>query len=194
GSNLSVPLGITNGAFGSVAGFDLATDKWGLTTPKGVVMRLNPFSKFKFSELEEGCFQINPTSSVFNFRSEDDSTTKVSRRQLPIQPRFAMTIHSAQGVTAPEGVIVDLTHGGFETYVAASRATRRENIFVLEKVNLKHLNNPPLPSHLAKELKRLQKLAEATEQRHGVNGEHGQPNNHDAADGPPSKRPRLDTV
>ncbi|KAG9310716.1 hypothetical protein JVU11DRAFT_9315 [Chiua virens] len=52
---------------------------------------------------------------------------RIERLQLPIQPAFAVTGHSAQGKTLPK-IMVDLSEGGFAAYVAASRARTREEV------------------------------------------------------------------
>ncbi|CAD7062859.1 unnamed protein product [Tilletia caries] len=128
GPNISVTLGITNGTFATVAGWDLERDEWGLTVPRGVVLQFSPGAKWTMTGLPSGCLPISPGTSTFNFlntgsttptsTTQGASTTtasqRVSRKQFPVQPGFAMTIHSAQGVTSDSGVIVDLRSGGFE--------------------------------------------------------------------------------
>ncbi|KAE8220552.1 hypothetical protein CF319_g5935 [Tilletia indica] len=165
GPNKSVPLGITNGSFGTVAGWAMAQDALGLTVPIGAIVKFDDTATWRLSELEPGCLPIYPTASTFTFSISEDATLvrRISRRQLPLQPGFAMTVHSAQGITCNTGVVVDLRRGGFPAYVAASRATRREDIFLIADVTTKQLNSPPLPLTLRFELKRLQALATATE-------------------------------
>ncbi|KAE8242584.1 hypothetical protein A4X13_0g7096 [Tilletia indica] len=79
-----------------------------------------------------------------------------------------MTVHSAQGITSKTGIVVDLQRGGFETYVAASRATHSKDVFLVTPVSKLQLNSPRLPFSLRTELKRLQELAACTEERHGL--------------------------
>ncbi|KAE8230517.1 hypothetical protein CF326_g4481 [Tilletia indica] len=164
GGNLSVDLGVTNGAFATVAGYDLVQDKWGLKIARGLLLKFPRLTDMTLTGLPEGCYPVTPTASRFSFRDRSDGpVTRVTRRQLPIQPGFAMTVHSAQGITATNGVVVDLRKGGFEAYVAASRATTRGNLFLFAPVQLKELNSPALPHELSKELKRLAVLAEETQ-------------------------------
>ncbi|CAD6984106.1 unnamed protein product, partial [Tilletia controversa] len=77
-----------------------------------------------------------------------------------------MTIHSAQGVTSDSGVIVDLRSGGFEAYVAASRATSKEAVFLVAPTSIHQLNQPTLPRPLKSELTRLHSIASNTRQEH----------------------------
>ncbi|KAE8231451.1 hypothetical protein CF326_g3538 [Tilletia indica] len=171
GPNKSVPLGITNGAFGTVMGWQLKEDRLGFSNPVGAIVQFSTTATWKLTGLEPGCLPIYPTSSTFTFALNDeiDVVRRISRRQLPLQPGFAMTVHSAQGITCPNGVVVDLRQGGFPAYVAASRATRRDDIYLIAKVTTAQLNTPALPTTLREELKRLQNLAALTKERHENN-------------------------
>ncbi|KAE8222189.1 hypothetical protein CF319_g4571 [Tilletia indica] len=175
GGNQSVPLGVTNGAFATVGGYDLIEDDLGHKVARGLLLRFPRLADLRLTGLPQGCYPIIPTSSRFSFRDGvDEPVIRVTRKQLPVQPGFAMTVHSAQGITAENGVVVDLRKGGFEAYVAASRATKRANLFLFAPVQLKQLNSPPLPYDLSRELKRLSLIAEATRALHVDNGEEAQ--------------------
>ncbi|KAE8228524.1 hypothetical protein CF326_g6539 [Tilletia indica] len=171
GPNQSVALGITNGAFGKVIGWDILRDNTGLTVPKAAIVRFDENATWQLTGLEPGCLPIYPTSSTFSFSLPDtpDIVHRITRQQLPLQPGFAMTVHSAQGITSAGGVVVDLTRGGFPAYVAASRATRREDIFLMSEVSRRQLNTPGLPVSLQSELARLRALAETTKSVHDHN-------------------------
>ncbi|KAE8232846.1 hypothetical protein CF326_g2112 [Tilletia indica] len=168
GPNQSLALGITNGAFGKVVGWDIVRDKLGFTIPKAAIVRFDDNATWQLSGLEPGCLPIYPTSSSFSFSLAEnpDIVHKITRQQLPLQPGFAMTVHSAQGITCSDGVVVDLCRGGFPAYVAASRATRREDIYLISEVSRKQLNSPGLPATLRAELNRLQTLAHSTKLLH----------------------------
>ncbi|KAE8219159.1 hypothetical protein CF319_g7097 [Tilletia indica] len=168
GANQSVLLGVTNGAFATVVGWELKPDAWGCLTPKGVILKFSTDVTWSLTELPAGCLPILPTSTTFKFAPTEQggAVERVQRQQLPLQPGFAMTVHSAQGITAQGAIIVDLQRGGFEAYVAASRATRREDIYLLRPITAQRLNNPPLPRALRQELKRLDILAENTSRIH----------------------------
>ncbi|KAE8225183.1 hypothetical protein CF319_g2024 [Tilletia indica] len=167
GGNQSVSLGVTNGAFAEIAGYDLEKDRWGYPVAQGLLLRFPRLGDIALTGLPQGCYPIMPSSSHFNFRNDEDSpVVRITRRQLPIQPGFAMTVHSAQGITAEKGVVVDLRNGGFEAYVAASRANKKANLFLIAPVLLRQLNHPPLPLELSNELKRLEDLATETLKLH----------------------------
>jgi ATP-dependent DNA helicase PIF1 len=73
-----------------------------------------------------------------NFVSDDDEYPFVMlRRQLPVRPAFAMTIHKSQGQTLSNVVIYlntsVFTHG--QLYVAFSRATHPRNLYVAVPIN-----------------------------------------------------------
>ncbi|KAE8214933.1 hypothetical protein CF319_g9054, partial [Tilletia indica] len=171
GANLSVPLGVTNGAFARVVGWDLSVDRFGLTIPRGVILRFSDQERWALSGLEPGCLPIAPTKVTFKWNSGNDGTesVNVARRQLPLQAGFAMTIHSAQGITATGGIVVDLRLGGFETYVAASRATRREDVFLVARTSKQQLNRPHLPTSLVAELARLEHISSQSRIQHDHN-------------------------
>ncbi|KAE8246482.1 hypothetical protein A4X13_0g5770 [Tilletia indica] len=165
GGNKSVILGVTNGAFATVAGFDTHKDRAGTTVAKGVLLRFDGLEQLQLSDLPIGTYPILTSQQSFNFKhgeGADAPVARVTRTQLPIQPGFAMTVHSAQGITAPNGVVVDLRCGGFEAYVAASRATRAADLFLIAPVTRSNLNTPALPYSLIQELKRLESLATTT--------------------------------
>ncbi|KAE8236901.1 hypothetical protein A4X13_0g8990 [Tilletia indica] len=178
GPNVSVPLGVTNGAFATVAGWDLELDRFGLTVPRGVVLKFSTEAKWALTGLEAGCLPITPGRSSFKFTKDDSVSSsvdgqqrrsdaqQVTRHQLPLQPGFAMTVHSAQGVTSQSGIIVDLTTGGFEAYVAASRATTRDAVYLVSATTKEQLNRPPLPESLVTELERLREIAAKTRLLH----------------------------
>ncbi|KAE8220859.1 hypothetical protein CF319_g5685 [Tilletia indica] len=168
GANISVALGITNGAFATVQGWHLEKDQWGCTIPKGVILKFASDVTWCMTDLTPGCYPVVPTSTSFKFAATDEegAVETVARHQLPLQPGFAMTIHSAQGVTSRCPIIVDLQRGGFESYVAASRATRREDVYLMAPVTRAQLNGTGLPYSLRTELYRLGKIAAKTQTEH----------------------------
>ena len=84
----------------------------------------------------------------------------IVRSQLPIQPAFAVTGHSAQGKTLPK-VLVNLAEGGFAAYVAASCAMTRHGLCITEPVTIQQLNKP-LPHDLLQEIHRLEAIEHNT--------------------------------
>ncbi|CAD6927810.1 unnamed protein product [Tilletia controversa] len=171
GPNQSVPLGVTNGAFGRIVNWQMTTDRLGFTVPKVAIIRFDDNATWQLSGLERGCLPIYPCASTFSFSfaNGENGVHRISRQQLPLQPGFAMTVHSARGITCHGGVVVDLCRGGFPAYVSASRATRRQDIYLVGEVSRKQLNSPPLPTKLQHELSRLQAIARKTTIEHGHN-------------------------
>ena len=60
---------------------------------------------------------------------------KVSRKQLPLLPAFAMTAHQAQGQSLEEGVIVDLVldkqSNPLTAYIAVTRVIDRSDLLIM---------------------------------------------------------------
>jgi hypothetical protein len=84
------------------------------------------------------------------------TTVKITRSQMPIQPAFAITGHSAEGKTL-NSVLCNLWDGGFGAYVAASRACSRHGLYIMQPVSIQDLNKP-MPYSLLQETKRLQTI------------------------------------
>ncbi|KAG1733088.1 hypothetical protein EDD22DRAFT_960256 [Suillus occidentalis] len=146
GRNISTELGITNGSQGFCALVEF------------------PTSKVKLSGLPPCLFPILPVSWTFTTLLEDDQGNehklRITRHQLPIQPAFAVTGHSAQGKTLPS-VLVNLHDGGFGAYVAASRARSREGLCITHAVTMDQLNKP-LPVDLIREVQRFEAIEHNT--------------------------------
>ena len=167
--NLSTDLKITNGAQGYVRKISLDVSVQGLTHCTCAIVHF-PDSPVKLEGLPQGYFPITPVTFSFTAsftRDQDGKTEKIkfSRHQLPIQPGFAVTGHSAQGKTLPK-VLVNLHEGGFGSYVAASRARSRTGLCITQAVRLEDLNKP-LPHDLFVEVRRLEILHNNTLVHHG---------------------------
>ncbi|KAF6743595.1 hypothetical protein DFP72DRAFT_827547, partial [Ephemerocybe angulata] len=96
-----------------------------------------PTSKVHLEGLPPGYFPIEPISWSFTAALPSklaalngDVNLRVRRYQLPLQPAFAVTGHSAQGKTLPM-VLASLREGGFGAYVAASRAKARTGLCIM---------------------------------------------------------------
>ncbi|KAG1777604.1 hypothetical protein EV702DRAFT_942487, partial [Suillus placidus] len=108
--NLSTELGVVNGSQGMVHTIytDMCTN--GFTYCTCALIEF-PLSRVQIPGLPKGVYPITPISWTFTMLPPGavDATAKlrVLREQLPIQPAFAVTGHSAQGKTLPN-VIVNL--------------------------------------------------------------------------------------
>lgn len=151
--NISTELGITNGSQGFVRHLVTEVSPSRFTHVKCAIVEF-PTSKVHLSNLPPRYFPILPVSWTFTTLLEDDQGVerklRITRHQLPIQPAFAVTGHSAQGKTLPR-ILVNLHDGGFGAYVAASRACTREGLCITQPVSMDQLNKP-LPVDLVREV------------------------------------------
>jgi len=123
-----------------------------------------PASRLDIAGLPKGMYPITPIvwSFMMLIPGSADISTKihVSQEQLPIQPAFAVTGHSAQGKTLSK-VIVNLHEGGFSSYVAASCAKCHEGLCITQNVTIDQLNKP-VSYDLLQEIKHLDGLEHNT--------------------------------
>lgn len=167
--NISSELKITNGSQGIVRKLFTDIDTFGYTYCKCAIIEFRDCLA-KVDGLPDHCFPIFPMTFVYAKKlkigkDDKEEIVRITRHQLPIQPGFAITGHSAQGKTLPK-VLTLLNEGGFAAYVAASRATSRDGICLINFVTLSDLKKP-LPSDLAFETKRLETLAHNTAVKYG---------------------------
>jgi hypothetical protein len=167
--NISTELGITNGAQGIVRQLVTEVGSSGLTHVRCAIIEF-PTSKVQLSNMPRNFFPIVPVSWTFTTLLEDaqgnERKLRITRHQLPIQPAFAVTGHSAQGKTLPS-VLVNLHEGGFGAYVAASRARSREGLCITRAVTIDQLNKP-LPVDLVREVQRFEAIEHNTYIRCGL--------------------------
>ena len=161
--NISTELRVTNGSQGYVRQINTENTIDGLTFAKSVIVEF-PMSKACFEQLPPHYFPITPISWTFATKVNGE-LIRVNRQQVPIQPAFAVTGHSAEGKTLPN-VLANLHEGGFGAYVAASRPTSCEGLFVSRPVSLEMLNHP-LPYDLHVELQRLKIMEHNTLIKYG---------------------------
>ncbi|KAE8224193.1 hypothetical protein CF319_g2875 [Tilletia indica] len=168
GKNRSVEHGITNGATGTIRKVVLFTDDFNRTCPHVAFVEMDSAS-FQLKNLPPKWFPFIPDSCSFKFIYTDENQTSVSitikRRQLKLQPASILTIHTAQGTTMTDGVICDARHGGFLSYVAMSRTTALQNLFLIAPVTLDDINGNGIPPDLSKDMQRLLSLDSVTRSR-----------------------------
>ena len=167
--NLCVELCVANGSQGTIHKIETEADEYGFLCAQVVLVRF-PGCKVQLSGLPPEVFPIQPITWRFSTSIAVNGIEKVRhtiiRHQLPLQPSFAVTGHSAQGKTLPK-VLVNLKEGGFPAYVAASRARQRGDLFLMKAICLKDLNHP-LPRALKLEHRRLKIMSYNTQVRHGL--------------------------
>ena len=144
--NLSTDLKITNRSQGYVRQIFTEVLPQGFIHCKCVVVEF-PDRPLKLTGLPKGYFPVIPSTFSFttnitrNHNKSDLMKVKVTRHQLPIQPGFAVTGHSAQGKSLPK-ILASLHEGGFSAYVAASRAFNRQGLCITHPVQLQDLRKP----------------------------------------------------
>ena len=83
----------------------------------------------------KGLYRNTPITGTWVLdKGRPHPVSRVSRRQLPLTPAFAMTSHAAQGQTCDKGAIVDLKIGGssssMSSCVAIIRLERRTYVLI----------------------------------------------------------------
>jgi len=152
-TNLAVELGLYNGAMATVVGFIY---KGTLPTTKEERMPNPPYSRLKEQQREipivliqldgadnytyscdttlKRIIPICPTPGPsVTVHSETKGEQKFTRVLLPILPAFGRTIHSVQGFTASNGIVLyPNSHEFGGTYVAISRARELKDVLLME--------------------------------------------------------------
>ena len=167
--NISTDLGITNGSQGFIRNLHIeTTPTTNLFFCTCAIVEF-PQSKVCLPDLPSHYFPVLPIKTTFTTQlattSNEKSKFKITRSQLPIQPAFAVTGHSAEGKTLPT-VLTNLREGGFGAYVATSRARSRHGLYITEPIQLQDLEKP-LPYNLLQESKRLAILEHNTYVQYG---------------------------
>ncbi|KAG2126865.1 uncharacterized protein EDB93DRAFT_1096935, partial [Suillus bovinus] len=102
--NISTDLGITNGSQGIIRHIFTTKSSAGFNHAACVLVHF-PDSKVHLSKLPQGWYPISPATWTFTTTMNGANGTRerlrITRAQVPIQPAFAVTAHSAQGKTLP---------------------------------------------------------------------------------------------
>ena len=90
---------------------------------------------------EPGLYPIAPKRAAwFLDKARRHPVLKITRRQLPLAPAFAMTAHAAQGQTLKQGAVVDLRLGRgtnvVTSYVALTRVQSRHDLLIYRPFSL----------------------------------------------------------
>jgi hypothetical protein len=170
-ANIATSLKVANGTQCTITKIYSHIHKVTKLTHADCVIVHIPGCKAKFDDLPPECFPIFPVKWSFTSHIlESRDMIKISRLQVPLQPAFSVTGHSAQGKTLPK-VIIDLHEGGFAAYVGASRARSQQDVFITQPVKVEDLNKP-LPPTLSFETSCLEAMAQNTLVKYGyIQGE-----------------------
>ena len=85
--------------------------------------------------LEKGLYPIAPKKGTWYLdKGRMHPVLRITRRQIPLAPAFAMTAHAAQGQTLKKGAVVDLQLGTganpMASYVAMTRVEHRSKLLI----------------------------------------------------------------
>ena len=157
--NFDVAAGVVNGSQGILRNVRYFTGTQGQRYLRSCVVEIPNSEVVDIPHLPEHHFPVLP--DVTDLKFEHGGSHKkctIKRRQVPIEPGFAMTVHKAQGQTMPR-VIVDLEGciGAEQSYVMISRATSLNGLRVLRGFDSKQIRKRR-SEDLRKEFKRLLNL------------------------------------
>ena len=157
--NFDVAAGVVNGSQGILRKVRYFEDAEGLRHLKSCVVEIENADAVEMPHLPKHHFPILP--DITDLKFEHNGSHKrcmIKRKQVPIEPGFAMTVHKAQGRTM-ERVIVDLAGctGTEPPYVMASRAKSLNGLLVLRDFDRKQITKRR-SEELRIEFKRLEIL------------------------------------
>ena len=139
--NFDVTAGVVNGSQGILRKVRYFEDAEGQRHLKSCVVEIENADAVEMPHLPRHHFPILP--DITDLKFEHNGSHKrcmIKRKQVPIEPGFAMTVHKAQGRTL-ERVIVDLAGctGTEPPYVMASRAKSLDGLLVLRDFDRKQI-------------------------------------------------------
>ena len=122
-ANLWPEVGLCNGAAGTVHNILYQEGQQPPNLPIAVLVVFDNYCGPSFLQQHSKCVPIPPITCEW-----DSGAQRLSHQQLPLQVRYAITIHKTQGQTLPKAVIdigrAELAPGC--TFVAISRLPRLE--------------------------------------------------------------------
>jgi hypothetical protein len=185
-TNVSVKLGLPNGATGTVHGY-MSTPRrpWsgGLSLTQAIDAQTEdlydvPIVLVKFDERfarhcdsyvrsHAGVVPIVAQQTFRTVQLSDGTSVTVIQRQLPLRLAFAMTIHASQGSTC--AAVVTNTSECWEAgqaYVAVSRVRNLADLYSLAPIRPEHFcQHSAAAERLRSEVHRLDALSQATTQQ-----------------------------
>ena len=134
--------GILRGCRGVVVGWapeadtDVTTGIWN-TLPAAIYVRFQTSVAWTIPPLEQAnVYPVAAQRKQWHLdRHRKNPMLRITRRQFPLAPAFAITAHAAQGQTVHTKIVADLAigqHGDpLTAYVAVTRVTGRNNLAIL---------------------------------------------------------------
>ena len=168
-SNLWTEVGLCNGSFGTIEQIWFGENMGPPNLPVAVLVHFPSYTGLAFLGACPKCIPVPP--KVFEWMADGKH---LSRQQVPLRLRYAMTIHKSQGQTLTKAV-VDLGSGERVagcTFVATSRVRSIHDI-VFQPMTFDRLKAIGRSKGMQKRLEaeeRLKVLAEETVEKHSTAG------------------------
>ena len=157
--NFDVRAGVVNGSWGFLRDVRYWTDEDGRRHMKSCIVEIPGSDAIEMPHLPAHHFPILPDTTDITFEhTASHKRCIIKRKQVPVEPGFALTAHKAQGQTM-ERVVVDLAgcSGTEQPYVMASRSTSIEGLIVLREFEFSQISKRR-SEDLRKEFARLELL------------------------------------
>ena len=170
--NFDVAAGVVNGSHGVLRRIRYFVDDQNQRYLKSCVVEIPNADSVAIPHLPAHHFPILPDTVELKFEHGiSHKRCTIRRKQVPIEPGFAMTVHKAQGRTMKH-VIVDLAGcaGTEPPYVMVSRATSLEGLVVLRGFDARQITKRR-SEELRNEFRRLMCLKWRTVAKHGAGDE-----------------------
>lgn len=139
--NFDVAAGVVNGSHGILRKIRYFTDGDGRRYLRSCVVDIKGSEEVDMPHLPKHNFPVLPDTTELKFEhGGSHRRCTIKRKQVPIEPGFAMTVHKAQGQTMAR-VIVDLAGctGTEPPYVMVSRATSLKGLMVLREFDIRQI-------------------------------------------------------
>jgi len=170
--NFDVAAGVVNGSYGTLRRIRYFTDREGQRHLKSCIVEIPDSDAVGMPHLPAHHFPVLPDSTELRFEhGASHKRCTITRKQVPIEPGFAMTVHKAQGQTMGR-VIVDLAGctGTEPPYVMVSRATSLDGLLVLRDFDARQISKRR-SEDLRKEFNRIMILKWETTVKYGKGDE-----------------------
>ena len=170
--NFDVAAGVVNGSYGTLRRIRYFTDREGRRYLKSCIVEIPGSDDVVVPHLPKHHFPIMPDTTELKFEhGKSHKRCTIRRKQVPIEPGFAVTVYKAQGQTMNQ-VIVDLSGctGTEPPYVMVSRATSLDGLVVLRDFDARQITKRR-SEDLRKEFTHLTILKWQTVLNHGCGAE-----------------------
>ena len=170
--NFDVHAGVVNGSSGFLRHIRFSTDNDGRRHLKSCIVEIPGADAVEMPHLPPRHFPILPDDTEIKYEHPaSHKRCTIKRKQVPIEPGFAVTSHKAQGQTLNKAV-VDLAGctGTEQPYVMASRCTSLEGLLILRDFKFDQITKRH-SEDLRKEFSRLDNLRLRTIVKYGNNDE-----------------------